>query len=150
MHTERLRLAEQLGATHLIAAGDEVVAQVRELTAKRGVDVAFEVVGRQETIRDAIRMTRRGGQTILVGAAGDGISVSVPAFTGLVLTEKVIRGSLYGSSHIRRDVDRIVRLYESGQLKLDELVSARFAFEEVNDAVTYCASERGARAVVVF
>lgn len=150
MHLERLRLAEQLGATHVISAGDDVVARVRALTAKRGADVAFEVVGRQETIRDAIRMTRRGGQTILVGAAGDGVTVSLPAFTGLVLTEKVIRGSLYGSSHIRRDVDRIVRLYEAGQLKLDELVSARFAFEEVNEAIAYCASERGARAVVVF
>ena len=134
----------------MLQAGDDAVAHIRALTAKRGVDVAFEVVGRQETIRDAIRMTRRGGQTILVGAAGDGVNVSVPAFTGLVLTEKMIRGSLYGSSHIRRDVDRIVRLYEGGQLMLDTLVSARFAFEEVNDAVAYCASERGARAVVIF
>jgi Zn-dependent alcohol dehydrogenase len=150
MHPERLRLAEQLGATHTITAGDDIVAKVRDLTARRGADVAFEVVGRQETIRDAIRLTRRGGQTILVGAAGDGVTVSVPAFTGLVLTEKMIRGSLYGSSHVRRDVDRIVRLYESGQIRLDELVSARFAFEEVNEAVAYCASERGARAVVVF
>src|SRR5260370_27724720 len=101
-------------------------------------------------MRDGCRMTRRGGERMLVDDAGDGVTVSGPGFTGLVQTEKVIRGSLYGSSHIRRDVDRIVRLYESGQLKLDELVSASFAFEEVNDAVAYCASERGARAVVVF
>lgn len=68
----------------------------------------------------------------------------------MVLTEKLIRGSLYGSSNVLRDVDRIVRLYEEGQLKLDELISARFEFEAVNEALAYCASEQGARAIIIF
>jgi alcohol dehydrogenase/S-(hydroxymethyl)glutathione dehydrogenase/alcohol dehydrogenase len=149
-HAERLRLAEQLGATAILEAGDDVVGRVRDLTEGRGVDVAVEVVGTQETVRNAVRMTRRGGQTVLVGAAGDDVTVSVPAFTGLVMTEKVIRGSLYGSSDVRRDVARLVGLYEAGLLLLDALVSATFPFEKVNEAVAYCASERGARAVVLF
>ena len=48
----------------------------------------LEVVGRQQTVRDAIRMTRRGGQVVLVGAAGDDVTVSLPAFSGIVMTEK--------------------------------------------------------------
>ena len=55
-----------------------------------------------------------------------------------------------GSVDVRRDVPRLVELYERGLLKLDELVTATFDFTEVNDAVRYAASEQGARAVVEF
>jgi alcohol dehydrogenase/S-(hydroxymethyl)glutathione dehydrogenase/alcohol dehydrogenase len=150
MHTERLSLAEKLGATHTLQPSEKAVKEIRALTGGRGADHVLEVAGRQETVRDAVRMARRGGQVILVGAAGDDVSVSVPAFTGVVMTEKVIRGSLYGSSDIRRDVPRLVGLYESGLLRLGELVTETFKFSQVNDAVDYCASEKGARAVVVF
>jgi Zn-dependent alcohol dehydrogenase len=150
MHDERLALAQRLGATHALKPGDATAKQVRALSGGRGVDVTLEVVGRQETVRDAVKMTRRGGQVVLVGAAGDDVLVSVPAFSGVVMTEKIIRGSLYGSSDVRRDVPRLVRLYEAGLLKLDELVTEVFPFEKVNDAVDYCLSERGARAVMVF
>jgi NDMA-dependent alcohol dehydrogenase len=150
MHDERLALAQRLGATHALKPGDATAKQVRALSGGRGVDVTLEVVGRQETVRDAVKMTRRGGQVVLVGAAGDDVLVSVPAFSGVVMTEKIIRGSLYGSSDVRRDVPRLVRLYEAGLLKLDELVTEVFPFEKVNDAVDYCLSERGARAVMEF
>lgn len=150
MHDERLELAQTLGATHALKPTDSIAREVRALSGGRGVDVTLEVVGRQETVRDAVKMTRRGGQVVLVGAAGDDVLLSVPAFSGVVMTEKIIRGSLYGSSNVKRDVPRLVRLYESGQLKLDELVTEVFEFEKVNEAVDYCLSERGARAVMVF
>ena len=57
---------------------------------------------------------------------------------------------MYGSASTLRDVDLVRRLYESGQLELDEFASAGLTFEEINEAVAYCASESGARAVVLF
>jgi Zn-dependent alcohol dehydrogenase len=149
LHEERLAMAARLGATHTLQPSDTVAKQVRALTGGRGADHVLEVAGRQQTVRDAIRMTRRGGQVVLVGAAGDDVTVTLPAFSGVVMTEKVIRGSLYGSSDVRRDVPRLVSLYQSGLLKLDEMVTETFAFAQVNDAVEYCAAEKGARAVVV-
>jgi NDMA-dependent alcohol dehydrogenase len=150
MHDERLDLAVKLGATHTLRPSEKVAKEVRALTGGRGADHVLEVVGRQETVRDAVRMTRRGGQVVLVGAAGDDVRVDVPAFTGVVMTEKIIRGSLYGSSDVRREVPRLVGLYESGLLHLDELVTETFEFSQVNEAVEYCASQKGARAMVVF
>ena len=149
LHEERLAMAARLGATHTLQPSDTVAKEVRALTGGRGADHVLEVVGRQQTVRDAIRMTRRGGQVVLVGAAGDDVTVTLPAFSGVVMTEKVIRGSLYGSSDVRRDVPRLVSLYQSGLLKLDEMVTETFPFAQVNDAVEYCAAEKGARAVVV-
>jgi alcohol dehydrogenase/S-(hydroxymethyl)glutathione dehydrogenase/alcohol dehydrogenase len=150
MHPERLDLAVKFGATHALQPADTVVKEVRRLTGGRGADHVLEVVGRQETVRDAVKMTRRGGQVVLVGAAGNDVTLTVPAFTGVVMSEKIIRGSLYGSSDVRRDVPRLVGLYEAGLLHLDELVTETFEFSQVNAAVDYCAAEKGARAVMVF
>jgi len=148
LHQERLALAAELGATTTLTPGDDLIKQVRSLTDGRGVDVALEVVGRQETIDGAIKMTRRGGRVILVGAGPADVSVHVSAFGGVVVPEKTIRGSFYGSSNVHRDVDRLVALYRSGMVKLDELISSTFTLDDVAAAVAYCATEQGARAVV--
>lgn len=147
---ERLAFARSVGATLTLQPGPELIRQVRKATEGRGVDAAIEVVGRQETVNDAIRMTRRGGRAVLVGAGPEDVVVNVPAFTGIVMTEKTIRGSLYGSAHVHREVKRLISLYERKLLKLDELVTETFAFPAINEALDYCASGRGARAVVRF
>jgi alcohol dehydrogenase/S-(hydroxymethyl)glutathione dehydrogenase/alcohol dehydrogenase len=149
LHSERLAMAAKLGATHTLLPAENAVRQVRELTGGRGADHVLEVAGRQETVRDAVRMARRGGQVVLVGAGSGDVQLTLPAFAGVVMTEKIIRGSLYGSSDVRRDIPRLVGLYEAGLLQLDELVTETFEFGRVNEAVDYCAAEKGARAVVV-
>ncbi|KFX67214.1 Zn-dependent alcohol dehydrogenase [Paraburkholderia fungorum] len=147
---ERLAFAREFGATLRLQPGAELIRQIRKATEGRGVDAAIEVVGHQDTVRDAVRMTRRGGRAVLVGAGPDDVVVNVPSFTGIVMTEKTIRGSLYGSAHVHREVQRLIGLYEQKLLKLDELVTRTFEFPAVNDALDYCASGRGARAVLRF
>jgi S-(hydroxymethyl)glutathione dehydrogenase/alcohol dehydrogenase len=50
----------------------------------------------------------------------------------LTMMEKQIRGSLYGSSNAQHDIPRILELYNTGQLKLDELITREYALEDVN------------------
>ncbi len=59
-------------------------------------------------------------------------------------------GSLYGSANMARDVPRLIDLYRSGRLKLDELITRRYTLSQVNDAFT--AREKGevARGVIMF
>jgi alcohol dehydrogenase/S-(hydroxymethyl)glutathione dehydrogenase/alcohol dehydrogenase len=150
VHAERLELAERMGATHTVKAGAEAVKQVRRLTGGLGADVVLELAGRQETVRDAVAMARPGGQAVLVSAPPADVTVGTPVFSGVVLPAKTIRGSLYGSVDVRRDIPRLVELYERGLLKLEELVTARFDLGAVNDAVRYATSEQGSRAVIEF
>ncbi|MDP3135120.1 MAG: Zn-dependent alcohol dehydrogenase [Burkholderiaceae bacterium] len=146
---DRLALAQSLGATDVLTPGKGLIEKIRAMTEGRGVDVALEVAGRQQTIDDAIRMTRRGGRVVIVSAPGKDVVVNIPALGGLVMTEKSIRGSLYGSAHVRRDVARLLALYASGQLVLDKLVSATFDLDHINEAIEYCGAEQGARAIVI-
>ncbi|MGH9155796.1 MAG: zinc-binding dehydrogenase [Acidimicrobiales bacterium] len=148
-HREKLKLAASFGATDAVdATAGDTVSAVMALTGQRGADVAFEVVGLQATIDQTIAMTRRGGQAVLVGIPDLDAVVSLPAFFGLVLAGKTIRGCWYGSSTARDEVPRLVSLYRSGQLRLAELVSQTIELDGVNDALERLRHGAGVRSVI--
>ena len=121
-----------------------------ELTGQRGADVAFEVIGLQQTIDQTVIMTRRGGQAILVGVPGMDAVVHLPAFFGLVLAEKTIKGCWYGSSNVQKDVPKLIEYYKDGSLKLDELISRTISLEEVNEALDAMKTGEVARSVIEY
>jgi S-(hydroxymethyl)glutathione dehydrogenase/alcohol dehydrogenase len=128
------KAADQLGATDLVDPGEgDTVAQVRSLTDGRGADFAFEVIGLPETILQAYGSARRGGTVVVVGMPRMDSTVTFPAFS-LFYDEKRLLGCVYGSSQVRRDFPRFIRLVEQGKLDLGAMVSRRISLEEVNDA----------------
>ena len=150
LNEKKLTLAKQFGATDtLIGGSNDPVNAILELTGGRGVDVAFEVIGRPEVVLQAFMSVRRGGKVVVVGVPPVGAMVSIPAML-LPLTEKSLVGSLYGSANMARDVPRLIDLYRSGKLKLDELITRRYTLAQVNDA--FAALEKGevARGVIRF
>ena len=147
----KLELARTFGATAAVDAGArDAVSGVMELTGQRGADVAFEVIGLQQTIDQTIGMTRRGGQAVLVGVPRMDAVVNVPAFFGVVLAEKTIRGCWYGGSDVRRDIPHIVDLYRAGRLRLDELISRTIGLDEVNEAFEALRQSAVARTVIEY
>jgi Zn-dependent alcohol dehydrogenase len=151
MNETKLQMAKDFGATDVINASDgDPVGKVMGLTEERGADVAFEVIGLQQTIDQVITMTRRGGEVVLVGVPKMDAMVQIPAFLGLVLQGKTIKGCWYGSSNTHEDIPKLVRLYKSGELKLDELISRTIPLEEVNEAFDAMATGEVARSVIAY
>jgi S-(hydroxymethyl)glutathione dehydrogenase / alcohol dehydrogenase len=145
----KLELATRLGATEVVnAAEGNPVPRVTELTAG-GVDYAFEAIGLPATVRQAVRMTRKGGTVVMIGVVPAGTSVELPG-ADIVLREKAVLGCMMGSNRFRVDMPRYVELYRSGQLRLDEMISARLPLERVNDAFEAMRRGTAARSVVVF
>ena len=146
----KLEFARQFGATHTVNGGKgDPVEQVRALTGGRGVDYAFEVIGLPQTMRQAYDCLGKRGMCVVVGVTPMAAEVAVPVMT-LVFEERVLTGSVYGSSRPRTDIPKLIDLYRAGKLKLDELLTRRYPFAEINEA--YAALERGevARSVVTF
>ena len=136
----KLDLARRIGATDtlLVNTGSpdqDVVAQVRELTGGRGVDVAIECVGAQSTVDQAIRLTGKGGEVVFVGAGDAQTRVNVHQFGGLVGPAKTFKGVLFGDADIQRDITRIVAAYQTGQFHLDEMATHTFGLHEVNEGL---------------
>jgi Zn-dependent alcohol dehydrogenase len=149
MNPAKLELARTFGATQTIEATDaDAVREVRGLTGGRGADVAFEVIGLAPTIKQAVKMTRRGGQAVLVGIPSRDVRLDVEVFSDIIVQERTVKGCQYGSADVRRDIPRLIELYRAGDLKLDELVSRTIELEDVNDA--FGAMQRGevARSVI--
>jgi Zn-dependent alcohol dehydrogenase len=71
---------------------------------------------------------------VFVGAGGPEVRVNIAQFAGLVMQAKTLKGCLYGSADIRRDVPRILDYYRGGEFKLAEMVTSSFPLDEVNDA----------------
>ena len=147
----KLAMARAMGATATVDAAErDPVSAVMTLTAERGADVAFDVVGLGPTIDQVVAMTRRGGQAVLVGIPSMDVVLQVPVMLGLVLAEKTIKGCWYGSADVRRDIPRLVELYRNGQLELEALVSRRIDLSDVNAAFDAMVAGEVARSVIVY
>jgi S-(hydroxymethyl)glutathione dehydrogenase/alcohol dehydrogenase len=145
----KLDLAKQLGATDVVdaAAGNPVPSVVE--TTGGGVDYAFEAIGTPATVRQAVRMARKGGTVVMIGVVPAGVNVELPG-ADIVLREKAILGCMMGSNRFRTDMPRYVELYRRGDLRLDEMISARLPLERVNDAFEAMRQGTAARSVIVF
>jgi S-(hydroxymethyl)glutathione dehydrogenase / alcohol dehydrogenase len=146
----KLQAARHFGATHAINSTLEDVAEsVKELTAGRGVDYAFEAVGLPRTTEDAIASLGKGGTAVLVGQVASGQRVSIDPLA-ISDQEKVIRGSNYGSIRPELDFARILDFYESGRIDLDSLITNRITLDQINDGFESMKSGKGIRTVIEY
>ncbi len=141
----RLELAELIGATGTVPAGDAVVARVHELT-DGGADVAIEAAGVPSAAVAAVGSTHSTGRTVIVGAAPFGSTIELDWWT--LGAGRHVQGSVIGSSDPARDLPRLVDLWRGGDLPLEQLVTT-FPFERINDAVAATASGAVVKPVLV-
>jgi S-(hydroxymethyl)glutathione dehydrogenase/alcohol dehydrogenase len=137
------------GATDFLRSDDQLSKEVRARTDGRGVDHAFECVGRSATIRAAWRITRRGGAVTVVGMGAKDDLVSLAALD-IFHSARTLRSSVYGSSDPDREVPELARSLGDGTLDLRPLVSGTVGLDEAPAAFDRLARGEGARWVVTF
>ena len=145
----KLEMAKSFGATHTINAktDDNVVKTLKKLTGG-GPDYAFECIGLGSVVADAYRALRKGGMAVVIGVARGEDTTSVRT-ASLTFEEKTLTGSFFGSARPREDFPKLIDMYRSGRLKLDELITRTYAIEEAAQAFEDLAQGRNARGVIV-
>jgi Zn-dependent alcohol dehydrogenase len=129
---KKLAAAQQLGADHGVnSATTDAVAAVRELTGGAGVDVAFEVLGRQQTFEQAVKMLADGGRMVAVGIAA-GASAANIEITPLVRRGYRIMGSFGGRT--RQDLPAVIDLAASGVFSVQDTVTRTYSLDDAGDA----------------
>ena len=123
------------GATHVAADAEQARALVTDLTRGVGADAAIVAVGRtdSEVIDQAFTVVGKGG-TVVLTSMGGGFrdrTIQLPAQVA-TLWKKTIRGSLFGDCNPTTDIPRLLGMYRSGNLLLDELITRRYSLEQVN------------------
>ena len=117
----KLELALARGATHTVESGSATTAERVKRLTDGGVEHAFEVVGRPETMRLAWDVLRSGGTAVVVGLAPVGVEVALPAIE--FLSDKGILGSYYGSGDAAAALADVAGLALAGELDLAGVVS---------------------------
>ena len=128
--------ALSFGATHTAADADEATVLVRHLT--RGVMADAVVLAPSEItgvdIGSALALTRKGGTCVLTGMASAGPQPVMLDVQDLVLMNKNLCGTVFGSCNPRSDIPLLAALYTSGQLRLDEMITRRYRLDDINTA----------------
>jgi S-(hydroxymethyl)glutathione dehydrogenase/alcohol dehydrogenase len=138
-YENKLEMAKRFGATHT-ATPETLGAVAGMITGGFGFDYAFEAIGSPVTIRSAWDQTRRGGTTVIVGVGRMEDTVPFNAYEFWFM-ERTLKGSCYGSADVRTDFHRLLRLWRTGKLDLEGMITRRIELTEINEA--FEAMERG-------
>ena len=143
LDANKLELAKQLGVKNVMQAEKDVDAGKRIRKELGSVDVAFECIGRPETIKQAHGAIRRGGRLMIVGYCEAPAKLAV---SKIMFLEHDVRGSLGCPPG---DFPKVLDMVGSGALKIDPLVTARFTLDQINEAFDKLREGKGIRNIVV-
>jgi S-(hydroxymethyl)glutathione dehydrogenase/alcohol dehydrogenase len=147
---EKLELARRFGATHTFnVTGQENAGKALFKLTGGGADYAFDCVGVGTISEMAWGVLRRGGTAIIVGIASPKDKIALNA-QQVVTTEKTLTGSYYGSARPRLDFPRLIGLYRSGRLKLDELITRTYGIDDAPRAFADLNEGKQGRGLIVF
>jgi S-(hydroxymethyl)glutathione dehydrogenase/alcohol dehydrogenase len=143
--------ALRLGATHAFATAEQAQAKIEELTWGQGADQALITVGTvdEDVVSAAFNAVGKGGTVVVTGLANPEKLTIHLSGSVLTLFEKTVKGTLFGSSNPQYDIVRLLRLYDAGQLKLDELVTRTYTLDQVNEGYQDLRDGRNIRGVLL-
>jgi 2-desacetyl-2-hydroxyethyl bacteriochlorophyllide A dehydrogenase len=142
---ERLELGKKLGADHIVNAKQENPAdKVLKLTDGLGADLVLEAAGSDNSLQQAIEMTRKGGKISILAFYKRPITADISAAVRNRINLYTIRGEG------RLNVHRALSLMAQGKMVAKDLITHTFPLEQINEAfLTYVERRGGALKVVV-
>jgi len=127
--------AMAFGATHVAESVDEAWNTVSELTRGRLADAAIITtdVAESRYVAQALSLVGKRGRVVATAIAHPTETTVDLSLFELTLYEKQLRGCVFGSANPHADIPRLLSLYRSGLLKLDELVTRTYRLDEINE-----------------
>jgi len=125
----RLVIANRLGADHVIDASQvDPVDEILRLTGGRGVDVAIEALGTQQTFEAALRVLRPGGTLSRLGVYSTDLKIPLDAFAAGLGDHQIVTTLCPGGKERMR---RLMSVIESGRVDLAAMVTHRYKLDDI-------------------
>ncbi len=132
IHQDRLKKAEELGATHTVNAAEvDPVEAILEITTG-GAEFSLECVGIPQVLRQAVDILPRCGVCGLLGVAPPGVEVNLEMQT--ILNGRTVRGILGGDAIPELFIPKLIELYRQDKFPFDRMISF-YPLEDINRAV---------------
>jgi NDMA-dependent alcohol dehydrogenase len=126
--------AMKLGATHTANSVEEAFELINDETRGRMCTSVITTMGlgRSELVMPTMALVAKHGRVVVVNLyAESDIDVKV-SMNDLVLMEKEIVGSVFGSSNARVVVPKLLQMYRTGELDLDTIATRSYQLSEIN------------------
>ena len=138
---ERLLMAKRMGADITIDfRATDPVAEIMRLTEGRGVDVAIEALGTQQTFESCLRVLKPGGVLSSLGVYSGKLTLSPDAFAAGLGDHRIVTTLCPGGKERMR---RLMNVVASGRVDLGSLVTHRFKLDQIEEAYELFANQRG-------
>ncbi len=131
MDTNRLKMSEQFGATTTLLADQNPIEAIRDATGGRGVDVAIEALGLQQTFENALRVLRPGGTLSSVGVYSGHLRIPLEAFGAGLSDHKIVTTLCPGG---KERMYRLMRLVEAHRIDLTPLLTHTYSLDRISEA----------------
>lgn len=132
IHSDRLEMARELGATHTVNAKEvDPVEAILDITCG-GAEFSLECVGNPKVFRQAVDVLPRLGVCGLTGVVPPGTEVSLDM--DLIMNGRTVKGILGGDAIPDLFIPKLLELYRQGRLPFDRLITF-YPFDEINQAV---------------
>ncbi len=143
--------AEELGATHSAADAGAAQELVTRLTNGVGADKAIITVGvvDEVVVEEAFNVIRKGGSVTVTGLADPTKKTINISGALLTLFQKTIQGTLFGSANPMYDIKKMLQLYRTGDVKLDELVTEHYTLDTINQGYQDLLDGKNIRGVLI-
>ena len=144
--------AVKFGATHVYPSMAEAIAPIIDLTHGVMAEKTIITVGemRGEYIEEAMTLTAKTGTCVVTGmGAMTDVDVKLNLFLFTML-QKTLKGNIFGGGSSHVETPKLVGLYKSGLLKIDEMVTNTYALEDINDGYQDMLDGKNIRGVIKF
>ena len=144
--------AMEFGATHTVASMDEAFPLLQQITRGVMADKAIYCVGVADGAHMAqvMSLISKGGRMVITAVAPMmETNVTMNLFE-LTIFQKEVRGALFGGGSPRADIPKLLRMYQSGGLKLDELVTKTYSLDQINEGYQDMRDGKNIRGMIVY
>ncbi len=136
----RMEIARKMGADHVVDfTRADPVDEIMRLTDGRGVDVAIEALGRQETFEAALRVLRPGGTLSSLGVYSGDLTIPLGPFLAGLGDHTIVTTLCPGGKERMR---RLMEVIASGRLDTRPLLTHRYRLEDIEEAYDLFANQR--------
>ena len=144
--------AQNFGATHVASDVAEAQALLGELTWGRLADKVIVTVGEGKgaDLESYMGMVGKGGRLVFTAVANmneNDVQLNLFAFA---MQQKQLVGTIFGSANPRYDIPKLLGLYRSGHLKLDELITRTYTLDQINEGYQDMRDGKNIRGVIIY
>jgi len=118
INENKLELAGKYGAIAVNSTKGDPVAEIRRLTGERGVDVALEVIGLPQTMRQAVQSLAIFGRAVVVGVTDQAFEIDT--YREILGKEAELIGS---ADHLLHELSLLLEFVRQGRLDLSEVIT---------------------------